>query len=123
MEPRGGLRETLAGLGSRYKIAMATNRGKTAQQVLTHFDLDGFFDLAVGVHDVERPKPAPDMLLHCAGLLGVASREAVYVGDQPSDAASAGAADMGFIGMGPAVAESRLIIRELDELDALLATL
>lgn len=101
MQPKPRLRETLALLKARYAVAMATNRGQTTQGVVEHFALREFFDLAVGVLDVERPKPAPDMLRKCLDHFGVGPREAVYVGDQPTDLEAAASAGIPFVGMGP----------------------
>ena len=123
MQPRDRLHEILTGLRTSYRTAMATNRGKTVHGVLRHFSLESLFDLAVGALDVERPKPHPDMLLYCLEHLGVDRDRAVYVGDQGSDAASARAAGLRFIGMGPAAVESRYRIERLDELEPLLVSL
>lgn len=123
MAPKPQLRPVLGRLCERYKLAMATNRGQTTQGVLRHFDLHQFFDLAVGVLDVARPKPHPDMLLHCLEHFGVAAEEAVFVGDQATDAACAHAAAVPFIGIGPVAAQSSLRIDALTELPALLETL
>jgi len=123
MEPRPGLHEMLDRLRIRYKTAMATNRGKTTYQVLDHFALTDAFDIAVGAHDVERPKPHPDMLVHCANVLAVAPSACVYVGDQATDAEAARRAGMPFVGTGPVAAAARHAIDELDELEALLASL
>lgn len=123
MEPRQGLYDILRELRADYRIAMATNRSKTVHGVLDHFDLAPMFDLAVGALDVERPKPHPDMLLHCVDHFGLDAVDAVYVGDQPTDAQSADAAGMRFIGIGAIAAQSELSITELDELAAVLRTL
>lgn len=123
MKPHDRLREILARLRARYRTAMATNRGKTAHGVLRHFSLDDLFDLAVGALDVERPKPHPDMLLRCLEHFDMVGDSAVYVGDQTIDAASARAAGLRFIGIGPAAREARYGIERLDELESLLASL
>lgn len=123
MEPRPRVHETLTRLKRRYKTAMATNRGKTTHEVLDFFALASVFDLAVGANDVERPKPHPDMLLMCAERLGVAPSAAVYVGDQLTDAESARAAGIRFVGMGPAAASAAYAIDALEELEGLLARL
>jgi len=121
MTPAEGLHDVLARLKRRYRTAMATNRGKTVHGVLAHFDLEPLFDVAVGVFDVERPKPHPDMLLKCLEVLDVAADAAVYVGDQPSDAASAAAAGIRFVAMGPVTAGAPHRIAALEELEPLLA--
>lgn len=123
MQPKPRLRETLAELRRRGPTAMATNRGQTTRSVVEIFGLGDLLDLAVGVLDVKRPKPHPDMLLLCLERLGVAAEEAVYVGDQPSDRDAATAAGMRFIGMGPVALASELAVRELDEIPALLAAI
>ncbi|MCI0347644.1 MAG: HAD family hydrolase, partial [Chloroflexi bacterium] len=43
----------------------------------------------VGVLDVARPKPHPDVVLKCLARLGVRPAAAVYVGDAESDLAAA----------------------------------
>lgn len=123
MRPHEGLYEFLSALRQRYKTAMATNRGKTVGGVLDYFQLEPYFDLAVGVHDVERPKPHPDMLLKCARHFSLEPREAVYVGDQPGDAASAAAAGMSFIAMGDAVRDARDVVSRLEQIVPLIERL
>jgi HAD superfamily hydrolase (TIGR01509 family) len=120
MEPRERLHETLATLRRRYRLAMATNRGQTVRGVLEYFRLAPLFELALGVLDVERPKPHPDMLLRCVEHFALTPDRAVYVGDQPGDAASAAAARVHFIAMGTAVADAEHRIETLDELEPLL---
>ena len=123
MGPKPLLRETLALLKKSYRVAMATNRGQTTQGVLEHFDLRDLFDLAVGVLDVARPKPAPDMLLRCLEHFGVAADEAVYVGDQPTDLEAAEGAGMRFIGMGPLCGRTALSAQRFEQIPAIVARL
>jgi phosphoglycolate phosphatase-like HAD superfamily hydrolase len=119
MRPVRELRETLAWLRARGRTAMVTNRGSTIPEVLGHFELASFFDTVVGVHDAERPKPAPDMLEVCLARLGVLPEEAVYVGDSPGDFAAARGAGVSFIGVGAEVDCDRRIA-ELAQLPGLL---
>jgi phosphoglycolate phosphatase len=123
MQPKPLLRETLAELRTRYSTAMATNRGQTTQGVIDFFELREFFDLAVGVLDVAKPKPHPDMLLHCIDHFDVAARDAVYVGDQPTDHQAAEAAGMHFIGMGPMCGVTPVSAQRFEEIPALVAQL
>jgi len=61
------------------------------------------------------------MLLKCAGDLCVDPGNAVYVGDQPGDAASARAAGMHFVGMGPVLRDvERYTLEKLDQIEVVL---
>ncbi len=122
MKPRDRLYDVLGELGRSYKVAMATNRGKTVHEVLAFFELTDFFELAVGVFDVDRPKPHPDMLLKCLEHFGVSAAEAVYVGDQETDRQSAESAGLRFVAIGDAIADPEHHIGALSELEPLIAT-
>lgn len=108
MQPVPELAETLRWIRERSSTALATNRGSTVPQLLVHFGLDMHFDLVVGTHDVARPKPAPDMLLHCLEHFALTPGEAVYVGDSPSDREAARAAGIDFIAVGKLAHERRV---------------
>ncbi len=122
MLPAPGLDALLGELKRCYRLAMATNRGGTVRGVVAHFALDRFLDLAVGVHDVARPKPHPDMLEHCLAHFGVAPAAAVYVGDAATDRAAAAAAGMHFVAVG-SDAGGAVRLDDLRELPACLDTL
>jgi phosphoglycolate phosphatase len=100
MQPVPELFDLLGNLKTRYRMAMATNRGTSTQGVVRHFGLDRFFEVAVGMLDVPRPKPFPDMLEKCLAHFGLPPEDAVYVGDAPSDYEAARTAGMRFIGVG-----------------------
>jgi len=121
MEPVPGLHEVLAELAASFRLAMATNRGTTVQEILDRFGLRRFLSLAVGVRDVARPKPHPDLLLKCLDHFGVLPAAAVYVGDAESDRTAAQAAGVTFVGVGAVAAEHR--VERFCELPALLRTL
>lgn len=121
MTARPRLHETLSELRVSYRLAMATNRGRTARGVVDRFGLAPYFELTVGALDVPRPKPHPDMLLRCLEHFGVEASEAVYVGDQPTDAVAADAARVRFVAMGEAMGETRPRISSLDALPRWLA--
>lgn len=120
MEPAEGLEEVLAVLRARYRLAMATNRGSTVPGVMREFRLDRFIDLAVGVHDVARAKPYPDMLQRCLDHFGVSSSAAVYVGDSETDHHAADAAGMHFVAVGAAPAAASWRVDTLRELPAVI---
>jgi phosphoglycolate phosphatase len=71
-----------AGLG----LGIATNgSGVAARGIMASLGLEGLFDVIVGADDVDRGKPAPDMILLACGRAGVEPGVSVYVGDAPAD--------------------------------------
>ena len=109
MQPVPELAETLRWIRERSRFtALATNRGSTVPQLLEHFGLDVHFDLVVGTHHVARPKPAPDMLLHCLEHFALDPADAVYVGDSPTDREAAHAAGIDFIAVGTLAHDRRV---------------
>jgi phosphoglycolate phosphatase len=119
MVPFAGLHAFLAELRASYRVAMATNRGRTIPDLLRHFALEQAFDAVVGIHDAARPKPHPDMLIECAVRLGIVPAAGVYVGDAEGDRLAASAAGMPFIAVGEHW-EHPVRIRTLEELPAAL---
>jgi len=119
MEPAPGLHDLLAVLKPRYRLAMATNRGMTLAGVMKHFRLTPLLELAVGIYDVPRPKPFPDMLQKCVRHFGIAPHEAAYVGDSPSDLEAARAAGTHFIAVGD-LPNAELRIRHVGDLPSVL---
>jgi phosphoglycolate phosphatase len=79
------------------KTAVATNRTDTMDRLLTEFSLTEYFDLVVTSVDIPRPKPHPDMLLKVVSHFGIASDQALYVGDSQVDAEAAVAAKVPFV--------------------------
>jgi pyrophosphatase PpaX len=100
MEPVPGLYEVLDELAPSYRLAMASNRGRTLNEVARRFALDRRLRCVVGVLDVERPKPEPDMLLACLEQLDARAAEALFVGDAVSDRDAARAAGVAFVAIG-----------------------
>jgi phosphoglycolate phosphatase len=121
MQPAPGLYQLLAELKTHYRLAMATNRGITVAGVVRYFDLAPLLDIAVGIYDVPRPKPFPDMIDKCVQHFGIAAHEAVYVGDSLSDLEAARAAGTRFIAVGD-LPGAPVRIEQLGELPAVLAT-
>jgi phosphoglycolate phosphatase len=103
MQPVPELAETLEWIGQRYRTALATNRGRTIPDLLRHFGLGKYFELVVGIEDVARPKPAPDMLVRCIEHFATTPARAIYVGDSPTDLEAARAAGTRFVAIGDAV--------------------
>jgi phosphoglycolate phosphatase len=119
MVPVPGLFDVLASLRASWRLGMATNRGSTVPEVVRRFGLDAWLDAAVGVLDVARPKPHPDVVLECLARLAVPPDAAVYVGDAESDVAAAAAAGVHFIAVGEHTSSARAV-RDLREVPAVL---
>jgi HAD superfamily hydrolase (TIGR01509 family) len=119
MVPVPGLFEVLAQLRPSWRLGMATNRGSTVPELVRRFGLDAWLDTAVGVLDVARPKPHPDVILECLARLAVPPGAAVYVGDAESDVAAARAAGVHFVAVGEHTSSPR-VVRDLREVPAAL---
>lgn len=119
MRPARMLHATLERLSAHCPLALATNRGTTVRGVIERFELARFFKIHVGILDVERPKPAPDLLVACLQRAAVSPQAAVYVGDTELDRTAAAAAGVPYVGVGPA-SGARWCIDELRDLPALL---
>ena len=81
-------------------IALATN----AERANIDFTLDGtglrrYFDVIVDGSEVSRPKPAPDVYLLAAELLGISPRDCIVFEDSPVGVAAAVAAGMRVVGV------------------------
>jgi phosphoglycolate phosphatase/AHBA synthesis associated protein len=80
------------------RTAMVTNTpGVIARDIATRGELA--FDAVVGGTDVERGKPAPDIVLRACEQVGVAPDAAVVVGDTAFDRDAALAAGAAFAGL------------------------
>jgi phosphoglycolate phosphatase len=79
------LPETLTLLHGHYRLAIATNRGKSLIPVLKHFDLAEFFDFTVTSLDVQHPKPHPECLNRILQHFGIPPSQACYIGDSDLD--------------------------------------
>ena len=86
-----GVPELLAELRRRgLRLAVAT--GKSGERARSLLDLLGVldaFDHVIGGDEVERAKPAPDMVLRALDLLGVSPAETFMIGDAVTDMISA----------------------------------
>ncbi|MEO8602830.1 MAG: HAD family hydrolase [bacterium] len=122
MRPMADLERVLQQLHPHYRLAMATNRGGTAQGVVRHFALDRWLALSVGANDVARAKPHPDMLLRCLEHFHLPPTAALYVGDSETDHQAALAAGVHFVGFGN-IAPATHRIHALRELPPLLDAL
>jgi phosphoglycolate phosphatase len=77
--------ETLTLLRPHYRLAIATNRGKSLIPVLQHCGLAEFFDFTISSLDVTHPKPHPECLNRILQHFGILPAQACYIGDSPLD--------------------------------------
>jgi pyrophosphatase PpaX len=71
-----------------------TKKTLTAERVVAGLGLAAYFDLVLGTEEPLRHKPAPDLLLECARLLGCAPARGLMVGDTERDVLAGRAAGM-----------------------------
>lgn len=92
-----GLRETLDALQGRVQLAICTNRASSMEALLETFGLDGYFSCVMTAGRVTHPKPHPEPLLKVLEHYGIASDEALFVGDSEVDRQAADAAGVPFV--------------------------
>ena len=100
MEPIDGIRELLAELKAlNIPAAIASSSPPVfIKAVLRKFDLLDHFECVVSGEEVERGKPAPDVYLKAAELLGVKPQDCMVLEDARHGVAAAKAAGMKCIG-------------------------
>jgi len=119
MEPESNLLDLLKQLSGDYPLAIATNRGKSIMSILEHFSLQDFFDVVVTSHDVEHPKPAPDMLFLAVEKLNMKPERCLFIGDSELDKSAAAEANVQFAGYGGGVSGMISLVDHLELLDYL----
>jgi beta-phosphoglucomutase len=81
-------------------IGLATNaEPANVTFVLDAAGIRSFFQAIVDGHDVERPKPFPDVYLKAAQLLNVAPENCIVFEDSPTGVEAARAAEMRVVGL------------------------
>jgi HAD superfamily hydrolase (TIGR01509 family) len=82
LRPMDGALDLLRSLCGKMKIALASSSYRDAVDgVLTGLDIARYFDAVVSGLDVPRVKPAPDIFLKAADLLGVRPSECLVLED------------------------------------------
>ena len=100
VEPRPGAREVVEALRGRRRLGVASNSTREwVDAVLGSAGFDGSFEVVVTAEDVAAPKPAPDVYLRAAELLGSPASETIALEDSPPGAAAARAAGAYVIGV------------------------
>jgi len=114
-----GLRETLDALQGRVQLAICTNRASSMEALLETFGLDGYFSCVMTAGLVTNPKPHPEPLLKVLEHYGIASDEALFVGDSEVDREAADAAGVPFVAYRGEMRAIARIDRHLDLLSLL----
>ncbi|GAB6089706.1 beta-phosphoglucomutase [Spirochaeta dissipatitropha] len=74
---------------------------RNAQRVIELLQMENLFDGVADGHSVENAKPAPDLFLHAAELLGLSPEECIVVEDAEAGVEAALAGGMTVVGVGP----------------------
>ena len=118
-----GLKDLLPGTSSllaelqenNYKIAIAS-ASRNAGEVIKRLGIESLLDGCADGNSVERQKPAPDLFLFAAQLLGVPPANCLVVEDAAAGIQAAIAAGMATVGIGPKerVGEADVVLPDLD---------
>lgn len=96
-----GMREALAAVSTRAKVAILTNKpGEMSRVILSRLGVDGLFIGVIGADDIKTRKPDPEGLLQLCARAEVDPHEAALVGDSAVDvrtAKNAGALAVGVL--------------------------
>lgn len=96
LEPIDGIRELLAQLSNRnIPIGLASSSPRLfIMEVLKKFQIESYFSVVVSGEEVDHGKPAPDVYLEAAKLLGVEPAHCTVIEDSRNGVAAAKAAGM-----------------------------
>lgn len=100
IEPIEGIRELLKQLKSlNFKTAVASSSPLSyINAVLEKFQIKSYFDIIVSGEQVSNSKPAPDIFIKAANLLGVSESDCIVLEDSTNGVRAAKAANMLCIG-------------------------
>lgn len=123
-----GLPELVAKLAPRYRLAVASGSvHPVIEEVLAMKSLRQFFPIVVSVQDVAHGKPAPDIFLRAAQLLGVTPGTCCVIEDSAAGVTAARAAGMTAIAITNTLPAEKLthashVVRTYEEIERLLLT-
>lgn len=107
------LLEELRSLGIKTALGSAS---KNARPVIEKLGIADKIDAIADGYSVERPKPAPDLFLFAANLVGIEPEKCVVVEDAAAGIEAALAAGMWAVGLGPEerVGEAHVVLPSLE---------
>ncbi|MEO8426378.1 MAG: HAD family phosphatase [Verrucomicrobiota bacterium] len=121
-----GLPELLEKCAARYRLGVASGSAhRVINEVLAMQNLRRFFSAVISAEDVAEGKPAPDIFLRSAELLGVEARECCVIEDSAAGIEGALAAGMSVIAITNSLPAEKLaratsIVRDYAEIELLL---
>jgi len=121
-----GLPELIKKLATQYRLAVASgSERQVVQEVLSLQGLRNFFPVVVSSADVTRGKPAPDIFLRAAELLGIPPADCWVIEDSKPGVAAGLAAGMRVIAITNTHAAAELgqaayVVSTYDEVERLL---
>jgi len=122
-----GARELLIEIRNAGLKTALGSASKNAREVIERLGIAELFDAVADGYSVTRQKPAPDLFLHAATLLGLSPTECVVVEDATAGVEAALTGGFYVIGIGPQerVGKAHVILPDLSKvrLDQLLARL
>jgi pyrophosphatase PpaX len=94
-----GVADVLAELHARgHPMAIVSSKlDRGIRMSMDYFDLTKYFDVIVGIESTKHHKPNPEPVLFALEKLGVAPKDAVFVGDSPHDVEAGNAAGVSCI--------------------------
>lgn len=113
------LKPLLKRLRPHCRTAVATNRTDTMARVMSDFGLTDLFDMVVCAHDIPRPKPAPDALMHILAAYDLTPGQALFIGDSGVDQQAARAACVPFAAYDDPTLEADYHVNRLSEIAAI----
>jgi beta-phosphoglucomutase len=111
-----GARELLEEIRAAGLKSALGSASKNAAEVIERLGIASLLDAVADGHSVERQKPAPDLFLHAARLLGLSPPECVVVEDASAGIEAARVGGFHSIGVGPRerVSEADLVLPNLE---------
>ena len=113
------IKELLKNLKDKgFKLAVATNayRGSTIQS-LSHLKILDYFETLVCYDDVDKGKPAPDMLQKVLEVLNIKINDALFIGDSERDMLASKSASIDYIMINWGFSDYADAIHEVNELE------
>jgi phosphoglycolate phosphatase len=115
-----GLKKLLKYLRINYRLAIATNRSNTINEVLEKNELTEFFEIVVSSLDVKYPKPHPEALFKILNFFDLHKTEVAYIGDSRVDYETAEAANVPFIAFRGNTLKTPYKVENMEEVPAVL---